>query len=176
MASQTLTLQPFYSDSSECTLTDDRWWRIDKMLWNVTNFVSVCRIHVNMECVLESVPLAWLECTSKAGLLHIIRYGNVLGQHWYCWRSGEVSSFLINGSGHSPNSIWEILFLYFLAVVMGVVTKVKVGVLKNVAIAKKAPRPLWMPENLLTFVTALVYWVYKESLVFSTFDQYGYRL
>ena len=29
------------------------------------------------------------------------------------------------------------------------------GVLKNIAIAKKAPRPLWMPENLLTFVIAL---------------------
>ena len=29
------------------------------------------------------------------------------------------------------------------------------GVLKNVAILKKAPRPLWTPENLLTFVTTL---------------------
>ena len=38
---------------------------------------------------------------------------------------------------------------------MPLVTKVKVGVLKNMAIAKKSPRPLWMPENLLTFVTAL---------------------
>ena len=33
--------------------------------------------------------------------------------------------------------------------------KIKVGVLKDVTIAKKAPRPLWTPENLLTFVTAL---------------------
>ena len=35
------------------------------------------------------------------------------------------------------------------------VSKVKVGVLKNVTIEKKAPRPLWSPENLLAFVTAL---------------------
>ena len=35
----------------------------------------------------------------------IMRYGNVLGRHWYYWGSGEVTSFLVNGSKHSPNSI-----------------------------------------------------------------------
>ena len=35
----------------------------------------------------------------------IIRYGELLGQHWYYWGLGEVSSFFINGSKHLPNSI-----------------------------------------------------------------------
>ena len=102
----------------------------------MTDFVSVCRICVNMGCVLGSVPLTWLECTSKAGLLHIVRYGNVLGQHY--WGSGEVSSFFINGFKHSPNSMRNSQWFcfYILGGVTGVVTKVKVGVLKNVAIAK----------------------------------------
>ena len=39
--------------------------------------------------------------------------------------------------------------------VQPLVTKVKVGVLKNIAITKKAPRSLWTSENLLMFVTTL---------------------
>ena len=35
----------------------------------------------------------------------IIRYGEVIGKHWYHWLSGDVSSYLINGSNLTPNSI-----------------------------------------------------------------------
>ena len=35
------------------------------------------------------------------------------------------------------------------------VNKIKVGILKQVAVVKKAPRPLWTAENVLRFVTAL---------------------
>ena len=35
------------------------------------------------------------------------------------------------------------------------VNKIKIGVLKQVAVAKRAPRPLWTAENMLSFVTAL---------------------
>ena len=35
------------------------------------------------------------------------------------------------------------------------VNKIKVGILKQVAVVKKAPRPLWTAENMLSFVTAL---------------------
>ena len=35
------------------------------------------------------------------------------------------------------------------------VSKIKVGILKQVAVVKKAPRPLWTAENVLRFVTAL---------------------
>ena len=94
----------------------------------------------------------------------IIRYGEVLGRHWYYWGSGEVSSYLINGSNISPNSIKKLCAV--LSLLFGccdrtspatgpLVYKVKVGVLKNVTIKKKVPRPLWTPENLLAFVTAL---------------------
>ena len=94
----------------------------------------------------------------------IVRYGGVLGQHWYSWGSGEVSSYLINGSNLSPNEIKK--FSMVLALLFGccdrtspavgpLVSKVKVGVMKNVAVLKKAPRPLWTPENLLTFVSTL---------------------
>ena len=80
---------------------------------------------------------------------------------------GEVSGSLIKGSGSkvSPNSIKK--FSAVLLLLLGacdraspasgpLVVKVKVGVLKNVAIAMRAPQPLWTADNLLTFVTALV--------------------
>ena len=35
----------------------------------------------------------------------IVRYGSVLGKHWYRWNSGDVSSYLVNGSNLMPNSI-----------------------------------------------------------------------
>ena len=88
----------------------------------------------------------------------IIRYGEVLGRHWYYWGLGEVSSYLINGSKHLPNSIKKFSVVLVLLFYCCDRTSPAVGplVLKNVAIAKKAPRPLWMPDNLLMFVTALV--------------------
>ena len=94
----------------------------------------------------------------------IVRYGSVLGKHWYRWNSGDVSSFLINGSNLTPNSIKKfgaVLSLFFgccdrsSLAVRPLVSKIKVGVLKNVTLSKRAPRPLWSPENLLTFVSAL---------------------
>ena len=109
----------------------------------------------------------WSESTLRAysgAYGDIVRYGGVLGQHWYHWGSGKVSSYLINGSNLSPNAIKK--FSVVLALLFGccdrtslavgpLVSKVKVGVLKNVAVLKKAPRPLWTPENWLTFVTTL---------------------
>ena len=102
-------------------------------------------------------------CAYSAAYRDIVRYGGVLGRHWYHWELGEIS-YLINGSNISPNSIKK--FSAVLALLFGccdrtspangpLVSKVKVGVLKNVAILKKAPRPLWTPENLLMFVTTL---------------------
>ena len=41
----------------------------------------------------------------NAAYTDIVGYGGVLGQHWYRWGSGEVSSYLINGYNLSPNSI-----------------------------------------------------------------------
>ena len=88
----------------------------------------------------------------------IVRYGGILGKHWYRWNSGDISSFLINGSNNLPNSIKKfsaVLTLFFgccdrASPASGpLVSNVKVG------ISKKAPRPLWSPENLLTFVSAL---------------------
>ena len=76
------------------------------------------------------------------------------------------SLFFINGSGSttSPNSIKKfsaVLLLLFGACDRAtpatgpLVTKVKVGILKNVAIAKRAPWPLWTAQNMLMFVPAL---------------------
>ena len=109
----------------------------------------------------------WAQSTLSAygsAYQDIMRYSSGLGKHWCRWGSGEVSAFLINGSNHSPNSIKKLLAVLLLlfgccdksSLAIGLlVTKVKVGVLKNMAIAKRAPRPLWTPENLLMFVTAL---------------------
>ena len=141
----------------------------------MTNFVSVCRIHCDMGCVTGVNPMdlaevylqGWAKSTLAAygsAYQDIMRYSNVLGKHWCCWGSGEVTAFFINGYNHSPNSLKK--FSAVLALLFGCcykrslaigpfVNKVKVGVLKNVAIAKRAPWPLRMPENLLTFVTAL---------------------
>ena len=122
-----------------------------------------------------SVPRTWRRFTSRGwapstlsaygsayqDIVSIVMYWANIG---VAGGLGEVSAFLINGSKHSPNSIKKlsaVLSLLFgccdksSPAVGPLVTKVKVGVLKNVAIAKRAPWPLWMPENLLTFVTAL---------------------
>ena len=78
-------------------------------------------------------------CVYSAAYRDIVRYGGVLGQHWYRWGSGEVSSYLIKGSNLPPNSIKK--FSAVLALLFGccdrtspaigpLVSKVKVGVLK----------------------------------------------
>ena len=94
----------------------------------------------------------------------IMRYCNVLGKHWCRWGSGEVSAYLINGSTHMPNSIKKfsvVLELLFSCcdrtspAVGPLVNKIKVGVLKNI-VAKRAPRPLLMPENMLMFCDCTV--------------------
>ena len=142
---------------------------------HITNYVLVCRVGVSLGCVTGVSPsdlaavylCGWspaMLAVYSSAYCDIIRYGEVLGQHWYYWGSGEVSSYLINGSNLSPNSIKK--FSVVLALLFGccdraspatgpLVSKVKVGVLKNITIVKKAPRPLWMPENLFRFVTAL---------------------
>ena len=109
----------------------------------------------------------WSDSTLRAysgAYRDIVRYGSVLGKHWYRWNSGDVSSYLINGSSLTPNSIKKfgaVLSLLFgccdraSPAVGPLVNKIKVGVLKNVTISKQAPRPLWTPENLLTFVSTL---------------------
>ena len=134
-------------------------------------FVSVCRICCELGCVIGVSPTdlaevylrGWAQSTLAAygsAYQDIMRYSNVLGKHWCCWGSGEVSAFFINGSNHLPNSIKKLSAV--LSLIFGccdksspaigpLVTKVKVGVMKNVAIAKRSPRPLWTPENLLTF-------------------------
>ena len=84
--------------------------------------------------------------------------------HWYRWNSGDVSSYLINGSNLTPNSIKKFGAVSSLLfgccdrtspAVGPLVSKIKVGVLKNMTLSKRAPRPLWSPENLLVFVSAL---------------------
>ena len=136
-----------------------------------TNFFLVCRIRVNLGCVTEVSPTdlatVYLQGWSKSTLnayasayRDIIRYGEVIGKHWYQWSSGEVSSYLINGSNLTPNSIKK--FLAVLGFLFGscdkyspdvgpLVNKIKVGILKQVAVVKKAPRPLWTIENMFEF-------------------------
>ena len=71
---------------------------------------------------------------------------------------------MINGSNLTPNSIKKfgaVSSLFFgccdrtSPAVGPLVSKIKVGVLKNMTFSKRAPRPLWSPENLLVFVSAL---------------------
>ena len=75
----------------------------------------------------------------------IMRYSNVLGKHWCHWGLGEVFAFFINGSKHLSNSIQK--FLAVLVLFFGscdknspavglLVTKVKVGVLKNLLLPR----------------------------------------
>ena len=99
-----------------------------------------------------------------AAFKDIVRYGGVIGRHWYRWNSGDVTSYLINGSALTPNSIKKfgaVMSLLFgccdrpSPAVGPLVNKVKVGVLKNVTTSRQAPRPLWTPENMLIFVTTL---------------------
>ena len=79
----------------------------------------------------------------------IVRYGSVLGKHWYRWNSGDVSSYLINGSNLMPNSIKKfgaVLSLFFgccdrtSPAVGPLVSKIKVGFLNNVTLSKRAPK------------------------------------
>ena len=94
----------------------------------------------------------------------IMRHGHVIGKPWYRWLSGDVSSYLINGKNLAPNTINKcsaVLGLLFGScdrsspAVGPLVNKIKVGVLKQVAVPKRAPRPLWTAENMLVFVNAL---------------------
>ena len=137
--------------------------------------ILVCRIRVNLGCTTNVSPKdlaavylqGWSENTMHAysgAYKDIIRYGGVLGKLWYHWNSGDVSSYLITGSNLSPNSIKKfsaVLTLLFSCcdraspAIGPLVSKITVGVLKNITSSKKAPRPLWTPDNLLVFVTAL---------------------
>ena len=74
-----------------------------------------------------------------AAFKDIVRYGGVFGKHWYRWNSGDVTSYLINGSALTPNSIKKlgaVMSLLFgccdrpSPAVGPLVNKVKVGVLK----------------------------------------------
>ena len=85
----------------------------------------------------------WSDSTLRvygAAYKDIVRYGGVIGKHWYRWNSGDVNSYLINGSSLMPNSIKKfgaVMSLLFgccdrpSPAVGPLVNKIKVGVFEK---------------------------------------------
>ena len=97
----------------------------------------------------------------------IVEYGLQTNCPWPMWGSGEYSGFLISAKqskGFNENMLKRcgaILSLLFGALDKSspatgpLISKVKVGILKDVVMVPREPRALWTTENLYKFVEAL---------------------
>ena len=88
----------------------------EQLWWCLSNYDIVCRIRIDLGLVTNVRPedlaavylQGWSASTLRvytAAFKDIARYGGVFGKHWYRWNSGDVTSYLINGSALTPNSI-----------------------------------------------------------------------